>query len=174
MGIAIPNSIEFVLTALGCWRIGSVPVPMRWDLPDWERLRLLEALGAAVVVDERNRDELAADALGQADAPLPEVVSPMQSGICSSGSTGLPKIILNTRPAEWDAALTEPFAAHWAPVPRPQTILVPGPMYHTNGFNPLLYLLGGTGSSCSRSSMPQQFSTPLSATTSRTSRPRRR
>ena len=143
VGLAVPNSIEFILAALACWKVGAVPVPMRWDLPTWERTRLMEALQAAVVIDEDNRDGIAADASTQSDAALPAVVSPMQSGICSSGSTGLPKIIVNTRPAEWTAALTEPFAAHWAPVARPQTILVPGPMYHTNGFNPLLYLLGG-------------------------------
>lgn len=143
VGIAIPNSLEFILAALGCWKIGAVPVPMRWDLPAWENSRLLEVLQAAVVIGEDNRDELIADARGQGDGPHPSIASPMQNGICSSGSTGLPKIILNTRTAEWTTALSEPFVAHWAPVPRPQTILVPGPMYHTNGFNPLFYLLGG-------------------------------
>jgi bile acid-coenzyme A ligase len=143
VGLAIPNSVEFILAALACWKIGAVPVPMRWDLPTWELTRLLETLQAAVVVDEDNRGELTEDAAGRPDTDLPVAVSPMQNGICSSGSTGLPKIILNTRPAEWTSTLSEPFAAHWAPVPRPQTILVPGPMYHTNGFNPLLYLLGG-------------------------------
>lgn len=143
VGIAIPNSLEFILAALGCWKIGAVPVPMRWDLPAWENSRLLEVLAAAVVVGEDNRDALIAESAQQDDAPLPAIASPMQNGICSSGSTGLPKIILNTRVAEWTTALSEPFVAHWAPVPRPQTILVPGPMYHTNGFNPLFYLLGG-------------------------------
>lgn len=146
VGIAVPNSIELILTALAAWKVGAVPVPMRWDLPDWERSRLLATLGAALVVDENNRAELAGAAAGQSDAPLPwseETLSPMLNGICSSGSTGLPKIIVNTRPAAWTPASSEPFAAHWAPVPRPQTILVPGPMYHTNGFNPIVYLLGG-------------------------------
>ena len=66
----------------------------------------------------------------------------MFNGICSSGSTGLPKVILNASP-RLDPSICEPFMSHWPPVPRPQTILVPGPMYHTNGFNPLQYLLGG-------------------------------
>jgi len=116
---------------------------MRWDLPDWERTRLVEALGAAVIVDEHNHTDLAALAHAASDASVPEALSPMINGICSSGSTGLPKIIVNTRPAAWAPEVSEPFAAHWSPVSRPQIILVPGPMYHTNGFNPLVYLLGG-------------------------------
>jgi bile acid-coenzyme A ligase len=143
IGLAIPNSPELVLAALGCWKIGAVPVPMRWDLPEWELTRLLTTLQAAVVVDESNCRELAASAAAESDAPLPAALSPMVNGICSSGSTGFPKIILDTRPAAWTPARCEPFAAHWIDVPRPQTILVPGPMYHTNGFVALPYLLGG-------------------------------
>lgn len=143
IGIALPNSPELVVTALAAWKVGAVPVPMRWDLPEWEHTRLLDALHAALVVDEHNRDQLASEASVLESSSLPGIASPMTNGICSSGSTGLPKIILNTRPAEWTAALREPFAAHWSPVPLPQRILIPGPMYHTNGFNPLFYLLGG-------------------------------
>jgi len=28
---------------------------MRWDIPDWERSRLLDVIDAALVVDEHNR-----------------------------------------------------------------------------------------------------------------------
>ena len=143
VGIAIPNCAELALAALGSWKIGAVPVPMRWDLPDWERGRILDVLDAAVVIDQGNCAELSASAAVQSADSLPEVVSPCFNGICSSGSTGLPKVILNTTPARWSPALAEPFLTHWAPVARPQTILVPGPMYHTNGFLPLNYLLGG-------------------------------
>ena len=58
----------------------------------------------------------------------------MVNGICSSGSTGLPKVILNIAPALWTPQHSEPFLAQWTPVVGPQTILVPAPMYHTNGF----------------------------------------
>jgi bile acid-coenzyme A ligase len=143
VALAIPNSEDLVLAALGCWKIGAVPVPMRWDLPEWERSRVLAAIEPAVIIDEQHRRALASCAADQSDSPLPAVVSPTVNGICSSGSTGVPKVILNLAQAIWTPAVSMPFLAAWAPVAQPQTILVPGPMYHTNGFSPLSYLLGG-------------------------------
>jgi bile acid-coenzyme A ligase len=143
VALGIPNSEELVLTALGCWKIGAVPVPMRWDLPDWERSRVLEVIAPAVAVDDANRALLTAHAAGESTDPLPDVVSPNANGICSSGSTGLPKVILTLAQGVWTVESSFPFLAAWAPTATPQTILVPGPMYHTNGFSPLTYLLGG-------------------------------
>lgn len=143
VALAIPNSQQLVLSALGCWKIGAVPVPMRWDLPDWERSRVLEVIDPVVAVDEQTRDMLTARAAAQSDGPLPEVVSPNANGICSSGSTGLPKVILTLAQGVWTPESSFPFLAAWTPTPTPQTILVPAPMYHTNGFSPLTYLLGG-------------------------------
>ena len=143
VALGIPNSEELVLAALGCWKIGAVPVPMRWDLPDWERSRVLEVIAPAVAVDDANRAWLTARAAGESTNPLPDVVSPNANGICSSGSTGLPKVILTLAQGVWTVESSFPFLAAWAPTATPQTILVPGPMYHTNGFSPLTYLLGG-------------------------------
>jgi bile acid-coenzyme A ligase len=123
VALGIPNSEQLALAALGCWKIGAVPVPMRWDLPDWERSRVLEVIAPAVAVDDQTRSAL--------------------TGICSSGSTGLPKVILTLAQGTWTPESSFPFLAAWAPTATPQTILVPGPMYHTNGFSPLTYLLGG-------------------------------
>ncbi|WP_292990381.1 AMP-binding protein [Mycobacterium sp.] len=143
VALGIPNSVEFVLAALGCWKVGAVPVPMRWDLPDWERSRVLEVIAPAVTVDDETRPALVASAADQSADALPDVVSPKANGICSSGSTGLPKVILTLADGAWTPESSFPFLAAWAPTPTPQTILVPGPMYHTNGFSPLTYLLGG-------------------------------
>jgi bile acid-coenzyme A ligase len=143
VALGIPNSVQLVLAALGCWKIGAVPVPMRWDLPDWERSRVLDVIAPVVTVDDDTSPVLTASAAEQSADPLPDVVSPMANGICSSGSTGLPKVILTLAQGTWTPESSFPFLAAWAPTAQPQTILVPGPMYHTNGFSPLTYLLGG-------------------------------
>lgn len=144
--VALPvhNSVELVLGALGTWAVGGVPVPVRWDLPAWERERVLAVIAASVVIDEHSAPALREEAARASAAPLPAVTSPQSMGICSSGSTGTPKVILNTRPGLWIKELSTPFAENFAiPVSRPQTILVPAPMYHTNGFMTLHSLLGG-------------------------------
>jgi bile acid-coenzyme A ligase len=143
VALGIPNSEQLVLAALGSWKIGAVPIPMRWDLPDWERSRVLEVIAPDVTVDDETRSALTASAAGQSAETLPDVVSPKANGICSSGSTGLPKVILTLAQGTWTPESSFPFLAAWAPTPTPQTILVPGPMYHTNGFSPLTYMLGG-------------------------------
>ena len=143
VALPIPNSQHLVLATLGCWKIGAVPIPMHWDLPEWERDRVRAVIEPAVVVDEKSRWELEARANGESQSPLPTAVSPTANGICSSGSTGVPKVILNLAPSLWTSQHGEPFLSNWTPVAQPQTIMVPAPMYHTNGFATLLMLLGG-------------------------------
>ena len=96
-----------------------------------------------VVVDETNRWELEAQAAAESPGPLPAAVSPNANGICSSGSTGVPKVILSLAPSLWTPQHGEPFLSNWTPVTQPQTIMVPAPMYHTNGFATLPFLLAG-------------------------------
>ena len=141
VALAIPNSQHLILAALGCWKIGAVPIPMHWDLPEWERNRVREVINPAVVVDEKSRWELDARATAESEVPLPTAVSPNANGICSSGSTGVPKVILSLAPSLWTPQHGEPFLSNWTPVAQPQTIMVPAPMYHTNGFATFLFLL---------------------------------
>ena len=141
--LAVPNSADLILATLASWKLGAVPIPMRWDLPEWERLRLLDVITPAFTLTEDNRSAHATAAGQQAHDPLPDAISPSVNGICSSGSTGLPKIILNVQPALWTPRHSEPFMSTWAEVAQPQRILVPAPMYHTNGFTTLSNLLGG-------------------------------
>src|ERR1700735_4122478 len=124
VALAIPNSQHLVLATLGCWKIGAVPIPMHWDLPEWERDRVRAVIDPAVVVDEQTRWELEARAAGESQEALPTAVSPTANGICSSGSTGVPKVILNLAPSLWIPKQGEAFMAHLTPVAQATTMHV--------------------------------------------------
>jgi bile acid-coenzyme A ligase len=140
--IAFHNSPELLLSVFAAWKLGAVPVPVRWDLPDWERTRLRQVIEARVSLTSEDLgwiEETNSRPVGS----LPAVVSPQMQGICSSGSTGTPKIILSNHPACFNPAFSTPLAEAWAPVARPQRILVLAPMYHVNAFSTLNNLLVG-------------------------------
>lgn len=143
LGLGVRNSPQFVLSVLAAWKLGAVPVPVRWDVPDWELARLREVIAPQVWLG--GADDVAwIDTTAQHEVPdLPDAVSPQINGICSSGSTGTPKVILSERPGAYDPAFGTPMVEGWHPVPLPQTILVLAPMYHANGFATLYSLLGG-------------------------------
>jgi len=142
LGLGLRNSPHFVLAAFAAWKLGAVPVPVRWDLPAWELTRLEQVVAAPVHLSPDDIDWI--DGTADLDVPdLPDVLSPQVNGICSSGSTGTPKVILSGRPGLYEARQGVAFMEAWRPVPRPQTILVLAPMYHTNGFSTLFSLLGG-------------------------------
>src|SRR3954471_4740754 len=93
LGIGLKNSPQFVLAAFAAWKLGGVPVPMRWDLPEWELGRLRDAIDGKVHLGEDDIEWI--DATADGDVPdLADVIAPQSNGICSSGSTGLPKVIV--------------------------------------------------------------------------------
>jgi bile acid-coenzyme A ligase len=142
LGLCLPNSSQFTLGVLASWKVGAVPIPVRWDLPDWELQRLRAVIDSPFFLDPSEVPWIDRTA----DLPVPELddaVSPQVNGICSSGSTGLPKVILVQRPSEYDPVLSTPLLEQWREVPRPERILVLGPMYHANGFSSLYRLLAG-------------------------------
>jgi bile acid-coenzyme A ligase len=140
LGIALRNSPEFVLAVFAAWKLGAVPVPVRWDLPDWELARVISVLAPKVHLgaDDLPWMKATADA---AVPDLPDVIAPHTHGICSSGSTGTPKIILSGLQGIYTPAFSIPFADEWEPVPRPQHILVLAPLYHVNAFATLYSML---------------------------------
>jgi bile acid-coenzyme A ligase len=142
LGLGLRNSIEFVTSTLAAWKLGATPVPIRWDLPEWEYSRLRDVVDAKVFLGAGDMEWIESTA----SLPIPDLVDavgPNDVGICSSGSTGLPKVIVSQRPGVYLDVLGTPMMQNWHPVERPQTILVLAPMYHTNGFSTLYTLLGG-------------------------------
>lgn len=143
IALELVNSTELVLLVFAAWKIGAVPVPVRWDLPEWERDRLLAVVDGRLSVRPDDLPDLMANAAGQPDTPLPDAIAMQTNGICSSGSTGTPKVILTDRPTVWLPAMSEPFGANWMPIARPQRMLGLAPLYHTNGFSTFTMMLGG-------------------------------
>ena len=143
VALSIPNSTELVLAALATWKVGAVPIPMRWDLPEWEHHRLLEVIRPALEISEKNlaaladvrtrrgRRRAAGDRLARGQRHLQFRIH--------RAAQDHPQ----HRSGDVDPAHCVPFMAHWAPVSQPRKILVPAPMYHTNGFSTLNHLLGG-------------------------------
>jgi acyl-CoA synthetase (AMP-forming)/AMP-acid ligase II len=141
LGLGLRNSPEFVLAVFAAWKLGAVPVPIRWDVPDWELQRLRSVIDARIYLDESDLRWIASTS--ELDVPaLSDAQSPYSNGICSGGSTGTPKVIPRDQPSVFDPLLA-PLMEGWQPVSRPQTILVLAPMYHANGFATLSSLLAG-------------------------------
>jgi bile acid-coenzyme A ligase len=142
VSLGLRNSPRLTIAALATWALGAVPVPVRWDVPEWELDRVRGVIGPAVHLGADDGEWV--DSTASRPVPdLPDRVSPNAHGICSSGSTGQPKVILTRRPGTYDPAFAGPIMEHWRPVERPQRILVLAPMYHANGFTTLFNLLAG-------------------------------
>ena len=142
LGIGLRNSPECVLAVFAAWKLGAVPVPVRWDLPDWELARVREVLAPRLYLAAEDLPWIRASATLPVPE-LPDVISSHTHGICSSGSTGTPKIIVSGAPGTYLPAFATPFAEAWTPIPRPQHILVLAPMYHINALATLYMLLVG-------------------------------
>lgn len=143
VAIALRNSPEFVTCVLACWKLGGTPVPIRWDLPEWELAQLREVIGGSLYIG--NDDMAWINSTDDAELPTldPDVLSQRVMGICSSGSTGTPKIIMSASPAAYSDVFSTPMMQNWRPVARPQTVLVLAPMYHVNAFSTQFNLLAG-------------------------------
>ncbi len=142
VGLGVRNSPEFVFSVFATWKLGAVPVPVRWDVPDWELDRLKEVVDPKVYIGTPDLEWITATATDPVHE-FADVVSPNNHGICSSGSTGTPKVILSPGPAMYTAAAGTPIAMAFMPVTRPQRILVLAPMYHVNAFATLTSMLAG-------------------------------
>jgi bile acid-coenzyme A ligase len=134
--IALPNGIEFYVAVAAAWKLGAIPAPLSYRLPDIERNAIVELAQPALVVGVEPSRVSGRPALAPGwqppsdlpDDPLPSAVSPSWVALASGGSTGRPKVIVNARPATVDPT---------APIVGMQidgVQLVPGPLYHNGPF----------------------------------------
>jgi len=144
VAVCLKNSVEHLVAGFAGWKVGAVVVPVRWDLPDWERDRVMAVLRPGLVVDAE-AGPLFEESDGESSVPLSDVVSPRGWGVCSSGSTGTPKVIVQRAPALYDpvTAVTSAVVTSYGAMDPDQRVLCPAPMYHTNGFMAFRFLLHG-------------------------------
>jgi bile acid-coenzyme A ligase len=144
LAVCLRNSPAHLLSCFAGWKVGATVVPVRWDLPEWESSRLLAVLEPDLVVDA-DQAELVEKSRDCPTETLPEVTAPTGWGVCSSGSTGTPKVILQKGPALFDLTtnFTSSVVESYGPMSKPQLVLCPAPLYHTNGFTAFRTLLGG-------------------------------
>jgi len=143
LAVCLRNSPEHLIACFAGWKLGAVVVPVRWDLPDWERSRVLATLAPRLVIDAEHADVFDQSRAASTE-PLDEVVAPHGWGICSSGSTGTPKVILLKSPGLYlPGTGTSAVVEAYGPLPQPQRVLVPAPLYHTNGFTATRNLMAG-------------------------------
>jgi bile acid-coenzyme A ligase len=137
VALALANCPEHVLVTLAIWKLGATLLPLRHDLPTWEMDRMLALAHPRALVSDTHgatcavltRGDLAATRAHRGD-PLDDAISDCVNLIASSGSTGLPKLIVTP---ERGVVGENPEQAHQQGS-NDITALVVSPMYHVNGF----------------------------------------
>lgn len=148
VAVMLPNGTEFHEAVLGVWKAGATPCILPSKLPGREASELLSLAKPAAVIGDGAADydgpRVAAgvDLSEFSDAPVPDAGAAHWKAIASGGSSGRPKIIVDSMPAfiDTDAA---PYDA--IGLPAKGTMLNPGPLYHNMPFFfTALGLLAGT------------------------------
>ena len=79
LAVCIRNSPEHLMACFAGWKAGAAVVPMRWDLPEWERGRVLATMKPKLIVDAEHLGYIE-ESLSASTTPLPEVVPPTRLG----------------------------------------------------------------------------------------------
>jgi bile acid-coenzyme A ligase len=145
--VALRNSPQHLFSTFGSWKLGASVLPLRWDLPEWERDRLLAVADAAVVVAGWENpapgtvgpDDIDATTDQPASTPEPDHVPKYTRLIATSGATGTPKIVVTPSPGVM--AVDQQMSTVLMDTAG-KTYLTTSPLYHVNGwayaYNPLL------------------------------------
>jgi bile acid-coenzyme A ligase len=133
--VALPNGIEFFEACTAVWKLGGTPHLVSARMPAAEQSDLIDLADPVLVVGDApggSRPRVAAgfDAdHALSDDDLPDVVSPSWKALCSGGSTGRPKLIVDASPGTVD-----PQGPKVAGLLPELTQIVSGPLYHNSAF----------------------------------------
>lgn len=132
--VALPNGGDFYAAFVASWMVGATPQPVSSTMPTREREAVVEAAGSVLVVHGGQGAVLGVKnlAVGQvpssAESPSAEQLDryvPSWKAPTSGGSTGRPKVIVDTTPNLIDLELPDYW--RWR---TNRTHVVPCPLYH--------------------------------------------
>jgi bile acid-coenzyme A ligase len=128
VALPLPNSVEQTALFFGAWQLGAAPLPLPPTMPDAELTAVLRAADTDLVV--RAGQSFANAPLWSGERHTSAVFKAQATG----GSTGVPKIILDTRPSMIDPAFD---FMGWT---LGEALFLPGPTYHSG---PMSHLVEG-------------------------------
>ena len=131
--VALPNSVDWFVAYVACWKVGAVPQPVSAKLPARELQEIVTLAASKVVVgiEPGSIDGPVCLPVGYRppqdldDGPLPDAVSPAWKAPTSGGSTGRPKLIVSGDPSLVDVDAVLPFGMQLD-----GCLVMPGPLYH--------------------------------------------
>jgi bile acid-coenzyme A ligase len=136
VALALPNTLEFLVSCMAIWKLGGSPQPISARLPAKEREQIIALSQPALIVGVADGEypRFASVPPGFApdpslsDGPLPDVVAQNVRTMTSGGSTGRPKLIVDLTPALCDPEVAENFMQVGG------VAFAPGPLYHAGPF----------------------------------------
>jgi bile acid-coenzyme A ligase len=131
--VALPNSVDWFVAYVACWKLGAIPQPVSARLPARELAEIVALAQSRVVVGAEPGSIAGPDCLPVgyrppdelSDGPLPDAVSPAWKAPTSGGSTGRPKLIVSGDPSLID---TDAPPSHGLGLEG--CLVMPGPLYH--------------------------------------------
>ena len=138
--VGMPNIPAHFFFCYAAWKLGALVIPIRSNLPARERDQLLDLAEPTVVIAPWGREiahpffsrEEIEETYDWDDTPLPDVIPHPGKSVCSGGSTGRSKIIVDPRP--W-AFVPGNVARIGVGMRQGQVQLVAGPLYHNSPFS---------------------------------------
>src|SRR5690606_19889045 len=122
VAIVLPTSIDLIAAAFACWMLGATPLPLSGATPARELAAIYEAAAPVAVVDEGSALLAGTQRITDVGEPL----TARRKAISSGGSTGLPKVNLDSRPA-----VINPGEDRFGRLEGP-CLIVGGPLYHSS------------------------------------------
>lgn len=135
--VALPNSIAFYEACIAAWKLGAIPQPVSYRLPDRERQAIVELADSSLVVGVEASAHPARRTIPVGytpdasidDGPLPDTTAPAMKAPTSGGSTGRPKLIVAGDPGVVNVGM--PGMGQRVD----GVVCIPGPLYHNAPFS---------------------------------------